>query len=238
MKILITNDDGVYSLGLKFLVEAAKKYGECFVIAPKYEQSAKSHSLNIKDELEFKQITDIIPGVKTYYLDSTPADCVRVAHSFFKNEFDLVLSGVNNGYNLGEDIIYSGTTAAATEAVLLGKKAIAFSTQHGDVGKIYPFLDEVLQHFIENNYLELWPLFNINIPLNYKKIEYTCQGFTHFPVIFSKEGDYVRSVGRPIICSDDIEYSDVDCVYNNNVSITPLMYDRTNIKILKKLIIK
>lgn len=236
MKILITNDDGYNAIGIKELVKVASKYGECVVVAPKYEQSGKSHSLNIRVDMEFKQVEDIIPGVKTFYLDSTPADCVRVASFVFKNEFDLVLSGVNNGYNLGEDIIYSGTMAAATEACLLGKKAIAFSTSHNDVDKIYPFLEKIMKYIFDNKLLDIWNLYNVNIPLNYRGVRYSAQGYTHYALDFHLEGDYIRSVGRPIICEDETEFSDVNNVYNNYVSIAPLTFIRTNKDILNKLV--
>lgn len=238
MNILITNDDGVNAIGLKALVKVASKYGKCVVVAPKFEQSAKSHSLILRKELEFKKINDILEGVDTYYLDSTPADCVRVAYSMFDINFDLVLSGVNNGYNLGEDILYSGTMAAATEAALLGMKAIAFSTQYQDVDKIDNYLNEVMKHIIENKYLDIWSLYNVNIPIDYIGVKHCVQGYTHFKIEYEKINDYVKSVGRPVICPDEIENSDVNAVYNRYVSISPLAYNRTNFDILKKISIK
>ena len=90
MKILVTNDDGYTKEGIKKLVKEAMKYGECIVVAPMKEQSGKSHSLCIREEMAFKQVEDIIPGVKTYYLDSTPADCVRVAHYYLKCKIDII----------------------------------------------------------------------------------------------------------------------------------------------------
>lgn len=236
MRILITNDDAYNAIGLKELVKVASNYGECVVIAPKFEQSGKSHSLNIRVDMEFKKVEDIIPGVDTFYLDSTPADCVRVASYIYKNNFDLVLSGVNNGFNLGEDIIYSGTMAAATEACLLGMKAIAFSTSRDDVDKISENLEKIMKYIFDNKLLDIWNLYNVNIPVNYIGIKYTGQGYTHYDLDFASNGDFIRSVGRPIICADNIEYSDVDAVYNNNVSISPITYIRTNKDVLKKLV--
>ena len=238
MNILITNDDGINAIGLKALVSVARKYGKCIVIAPKVEQSAKSHSLLLRKELEFKKIEDMFPGVETYYLDSTPADCVRVAYSMFDDDFDLILSGVNDGYNLGEDILYSGTMAAATEAALLGKKAIAFSTQYKDVDKIEKYLDEIMKYIFDNKYLDIWSLYNINIPIDYVGIKHCVQGYTHFKIEYEQNGEYVKSVGRPVICPDSIENSDVNAVYNKYVSISPLTFNRTNKEILNKLNIK
>ena len=238
MNILITNDDGVNAIGLKQLVKVASKYGKCIVVAPKVEQSAKSHSLNLRANLEFKKTNDIIPGVETYYLDSTPADCVRVAYACLNEKFDLVLSGVNDGYNLGEDIHYSGTMAAATEAAILGIKAIAFSTKFTMVDKIQEDLEKVMKYVIEKKLLDVWPLYNINIPYGYKEIKYGGQGHTHFEIVFEENNGYVKSVGRPEVCADTNEYSDVYLVYNNCVSIAPLRFNRTNKKIIDMLSIK
>ena len=127
MRILVTNDDGINSEGLKILVEFAKTLGKVVVVAPKFEQSAKSHALSIKGKIECLEV-DKGFNVPTYSVDSTPADCVRSAHYGLEEKFDYVFSGVNKGYNVGEDIMYSGTVAAATEAATLGKKSIAFST--------------------------------------------------------------------------------------------------------------
>ena len=129
MKILVTNDDGINSYGLKILVDVARQFGEVFCIAPMTEQSGKSHSIIIKDPIQILQEKDIVEGVRTYSVNGTPGDCVRIAYYYLKEEFDIVFSGVNNGYNLGEDILYSGTVGAASEGVLCGKKAIAFSTE-------------------------------------------------------------------------------------------------------------
>lgn len=238
MNILITNDDGINAIGLKQLVSVAIKYGKCTVVAPKVEQSAKSHSLNLRKNLEFKKVEEILPGVDTYYLDSTPADCVRVAYSCLNTKFDLVLSGVNDGYNLGEDIHYSGTMAAATEAAILGINALAFSSKYTMVDKIHEDLEKVMTYVMENKLLDIWPLYNINIPYKYKEIKYGGQGHTHFEIVFEKGDGYVKSVGRPEVCEDDNEYSDVYLVYNDYVSIAPLRFNRTNKQIIEKLSIK
>ena len=238
MKILVTNDDGIQAESLKTLVKKAMQFGEVICIAPIEEQSGKSQSLIIKEPFIFKQVEDIIEGVKTYVISSTPADCVRVAYSLLDKDYDLILSGVNDGYNLGEDIHYSGTMAAATEAAILGKKTIAFSTKFNDVDKIYNDLSKVMEYIMENKLLDVWPLYNVNIPLSYKGIKFAGQGHTHFEIIFDQNGDYVRSVGRPVIFGDDSEESDVQVVFENYVSIAPLRYNRTNKDIINKLVIK
>lgn len=233
MKILITNDDGIEAIGLKKLVTKAAKYGECVVIAPKKEQSGKSHSINIREELEFKQVEDIIPNVKTYYLYSTPADCVRVGHFYLHYDFDVVLSGVNDGYNLGEDIIYSGTCAAATEAAIIGKKGIALSCAYLALASIDQEIDEILEFVFKNKLLDKWNLYNINVPIGFKKIVYSAQGKTYYTSEYRKIESGVILEGKPKNTPDEVENSDVDYTHSSFATITPLLYNRTNQDILK-----
>ena len=129
MRILITNDDGLYAEGLKILVEKARKYGEIVVVAPKEEQSAKSHSINIKTGIECKKV-NLFEGIDSYQIDSSPADCVRYAYYGLKLDFDLVFSGINKGFNVGEDIMYSGTCAAIFETESTKRNGIAFSCEN------------------------------------------------------------------------------------------------------------
>ena len=106
MKVLVTNDDGYTAIGIKKLVEKIKgKYEEIVVIAPKTQKSATSHSIILKGGIEFKQVDDIVEGIKTYYCDGNPADCVSFARCVLKYPYDLVISGCNNGINLGRPSI-------------------------------------------------------------------------------------------------------------------------------------
>ena len=123
-RILISNDDGVHARGLAALVEAASSLGEVWVVAPEHEQSATSHSLSLHHPLRIRR-----DGERRFAVDGTPADCVYVAlnHVMKASKPDLVLSGINHGPNLADDVIYSGTVAAAMEGCILGVPAIAFS---------------------------------------------------------------------------------------------------------------
>jgi 5'-nucleotidase len=237
MRILITNDDGVRASGIKLLAQKAIKYGEIIVVAPELEQSAKSHSITIRSGLEFKQIEDLVEGVKTYAVDSTPADCVRFAKYYLKDEFDIVFSGINNGYNVGEDIIYSGTVGAASEGVFCGKKAIAFSCTYNDTSEIEKWFDRIMDFVLQNNLLDYASLYNINVPLNAKGIKVTHQGKTYFETQFELVEDLVWQKGRPNFNKDeDQENSDVTALHNNYISITPLTVDRTDKEAFKKII--
>ena len=127
MRILITNDDGIYAEGVLPLVQWAKTKGEVTVVAPKVEQSAKSHGIEIHKAFYAKQV-DLFEGVTAWEVDSTPADCVRLAVLGLHMEFDLVISGINRGLNIGRDTMYSGTVSAVFEAGNLGINARAVST--------------------------------------------------------------------------------------------------------------
>ena len=118
MRILITNDDGIEGEGLRHLVNWARRLGEVVVAAPKVEQSAKSHTIEIHKSFEAKKV-EYLPGVTAYAVDSSPADCVRLLVLGLEEHFDLVLSGINRGLNVGCDIIYSGTVGAIFEALFL-----------------------------------------------------------------------------------------------------------------------
>jgi len=127
MRILITNDDSISASQLIPLIRWCQKLGEVTTVVPKFEQSGKSHSIELHKAFEVK-LNHPEPGIDIYTVDSSPADCVRYAVLGMHKKFDLVISGINKGFNMGSDMLYSGTMAAATEAVLLGVKAIALST--------------------------------------------------------------------------------------------------------------
>ena len=127
MRILITNDDGLQASQLLPLIKWWQRHGEVTVFVPKVEQSGKSHSFQIKEPFEVKQV-ELAPDLTVWSVDSTPADCVRIAVLGMGMQFDLVVSGVNRGFNMGADVMYSGTVAAVCEAGLLGIPAIALST--------------------------------------------------------------------------------------------------------------
>lgn len=234
MIYLITNDDGINAAGLKILAKKAKKYGDVYCVAPLTEQSAKSHSLNIHGTYSVEEIKEIVPGVKTYVVDSTPADCVRIAYYYLNIKFDVVLSGVNNGYNLGEDILYSGTVGAAEEAVLLQKKGIAFSTKRNMFDHLDYALDDIFTYLNNNSLLSKCPLLNINIPVTYQNINITRQGKTNFVASYEEVNkNIVMPKGSPDLSRDfDGDDTDVICVHNKNISITPLLVDRTDYEYL------
>ncbi len=228
MRFLITNDDGVNSQGLKLLATKANKYGEVVVVAPFREQSAKSHAISIRKGLEFYELDDIALGVKTYAVNGTPADCVRVARYYLKDNYDIVLSGINNGYNLGEDILYSGTVGAATEGVQTNAKAIAFSSKYNTLEGAEEWFDKVFTMIFDNGLLDKVDLINVNFPENPRGIKIAKQGSTNFETHFPYENDLIWQKGKPNFDLDKDPNTDVFNINNSYITITPLLIDRTN----------
>lgn len=236
MKILITNDDGFDSLGIRLLAQWAQKLGEVTVIAPKTEQSGTSHGIDFIHPTEIKQV-DVIPGITVYSMASTPADCVRFGVFGLKEKYDLVLSGINRGVNVGEDIVYSGTVGAIFEAAKCGIPAIAFSTFPTTQEIAASYLDDIYDYFIENKLMEENNLYNVNIPDAVEGIRMTYQGSMYFSDSFVKqEGDIYIQVGGPVpdICPDDIN-RDTVAIHKNLITVTPLLFTRTNMEVYNKL---
>jgi 5'-nucleotidase len=131
MKILITNDDGIFAPGIRELAKWAMKLGDVTVVAPKHEQSAKSHGINIIGEFEVKPV-EFMPGVRAFSVDSTPADCIRYGIVGLGEQYDLVLSGINHGSNAAVNVMYSGTMGAAIEGSFYGVPSIGLSVDDHD----------------------------------------------------------------------------------------------------------
>ena len=236
MKILITNDDGIHAPGLAHLVNWAKQYGEVTVAAPTVEQSAKSHAIEIHKP--FRATQEELPGcVKAYSVGSTPADCVRFMALGLGERFDLVLSGINRGLNIGADIMYSGTVAAVFEAANLGMRAMAVSTAPKSFDTAVSNLDRVWNYIREHKLLELHPAYNINIPLEVRGLRITRQGGPYYSDRFLPREDHMYepdgdSVYRPS-SSDEL---DTDAVLTDRcISIMPLTVDRTDLQVFRQL---
>ena len=235
MRILITNDDGIGAPCLPHLAKWATRLGEVVVVAPKVEQSGKSHAIEIYKQIEVKQV-DLGASVRAYSMDSTPADCVRFAVLGLGEHFDLILSGINRGFNLGKDIVYSGTVGAIFEGARLGIPAIALSTDPKDFAHAVASLDEIYDFFVENELLSRASLYNVNIPLAHKSIRITRQGDIYFtdeflPIgndLYVQKGHAVEQIGEDLTL-------DTDAVRGSHLSITPLRYDRTDLSVFEQL---
>ena len=163
MRILVTNDDGYLATGIRVLADAARTLGTVHVVAPDREQSATSHSLTLHYPLRVRTVSEDVQVV-----DGTPTDCVMLAlGELLPERPDFVLSGINHGANLGDDVLYSGTVAAAMEATLLGIPAVALSYAGRDSDNIVQWTEVVarlLRQLLEREDFPPDTLLNVNLP--------------------------------------------------------------------------
>lgn len=228
MKILLTNDDGIDAEGLKYLVAWAKTKGEVSVFAPKVQQSGKSHSIEIHGAFEVKKV-DLFGGVEAYSVDSTPADCVRIATLGFKKKFDVVISGINKGYNLGGDIRYSGTVGACFEAAKAGIKAVAVSSCFTSFDNAVKNIDRVFDEIQKRRMLDYTEILNVNFPEKGDGILITRVGEAIYSDDFAfLEGDMVLPQLISLYKGTRNLEIDTDATMTGHITITPLRSDSTN----------
>lgn len=236
MRILITNDDGIGSSVLPTFIEWAKQYGDVTVVVPAEEQSGKSQAIDFRNHPIVKKI-DMVDGCDVYSMTSTPADCVRFAVLGLRKQYDVVFSGINKGYNLGDDISYSGTVGAICEASRLGMKGIAFSTDFTTFDYAVNEIDETYNFIITNNLLSHSDLLNVNFPTCQSKgISITLQGGMYYSdeFIHLGNGEYLQT-GEPVAYDGDDLTEDIHAIANGYISITPLTASKNNYPAYEKL---
>ena len=235
MNILITNDDGISSPILPHLVQFACRFGRVTVVAPKVEQSGKSQALEFRNAIEIKRV-ELIDGVETWAVDSTPADCVRFGVTGLKRSYDLVLSGINRGYNLGDDIVYSGTIGAIMEGARLGIPGLALSAEHTAFMGAVEHLESLADYFRTHKLFTYNSLYNVNIPPRVNGFSITRQGRTYFSDDFEYRGnDLYLQVGAPLVNPVTDTGIDIDAIHSNLISITPLTFSRTDLPAFERL---
>ena len=241
MRILVSNDDGVNAPGIRALANEMSTIAEIDVVAPDRNRSGASNSLTLTRPLRVRKLDN-----GHYSVEGTPTDCVHLALTgFLDSVVDLVVSGINDGANLGDDILYSGTVAAAMEGRHLGLPAIAFSMvgdniQHYDTGALIA-RQLVLQ--MRANMLPAQTILNVNIPDlpldNIKGIEVTRLGTRHGaePTIkeYDPRGRAIYWIGPPGMEADAGPGTDFHAISRGYVSITPLNLDMTHYKAFEKL---
>ena len=236
MLILCTNDDGYLAPGLGVLSTAARALGEVHVVAPDREQSATSHSLTMHLPLRAREVSEHV-----HYVTGTPTDCVMLAvEALLPRRPDFVLSGVNHGMNMGEDVLYSGTVSAAMEATVLGIPAVAFSyAGRGDSEHLEaygPLLARLLPQLVRPGEFPPETLLNVNLPPilpeEVKGVQVTRLGRRVFNDALTRGTD---PSGRPYfwIGGGTIDWhrhegTDFHAVNDGYVSVTPLHLDLTN----------
>ena len=240
MHIMVTNDDGINAPGILALAAALRELGEVTVVAPDRERSAAGHSLTLLSPL---RVFELREGF--FAIDGTPTDCVNMGiHSLLPFRPDLVVSGINHGSNLGDDITYSGTVAAAIEATLMGIPAIAVSLATFEYNGNFPAAAQVAvrvaRQVIENG-LPLDTFLNVNVPNcpveEMKAPLITRQGKRSFVgKIVDKTDPRGRKyywIGSGEADFNDYEGTDFHAINRNHVSITPLHLDLTNYESMK-----
>jgi 5'-nucleotidase len=233
MRILISNDDGYFAPGLACLAEHLSRIADIVVVAPERDRSGASNSLTLDRPLKLRKAANGF-----HYVNGTPTDCVHLAVTgMLEYQPDMVVSGVNAGANMGDDTIYSGTVAAATEGFLLGIPAIAVSL----VGKEYANFETaarvasgLVQRFAEQTHSHPW-LLNVNVPdVPYEELQgiaVTRLGKRHKaePVVKASNphGETVYWVGAAGKAQDAGEGTDFHALEQQRVSVTPLQIDLT-----------
>lgn len=229
MRILIANDDGIYSPGLAALAAEATRFGEVRIVAPDVEQSSASHSITHSRPLTARRTP--IGDFDAWRVNGTPADCVSLGVSQWE-KVDVVLSGINLGPNLGNAMWHSGTLAAAKQGALLGLRGIALSTPVvGDAysfDPIRPFIARALDLLLP---LQELKLVNVNFPARPRGLQWTRQSVRHYDGKVMKALDPMGRehswiVAVPIECTE--QGTDRWALEHGWVSVTPLRLDLTD----------
>ena len=241
MKILLSNDDGYYAVGIQELIKQLEKDHEIYVAAPSKNHSAGSSALTVRRDIKVNNVKK-----NHYVIDGTPADCVHIALTcLIKDTIDLVVSGINLGANLGDDVIYSGTVAAALEGRHLRMSPIAISLVSHDnitVTNAAILSSKIIYEIMHNSKISENTLLNVNIPDHDTKniaYEFTRLGTRGLPLPASetKAKDHYR-IGAAGPAVDSSEDTDFFSIKDNKISITPLTYDLTNKDLLNKIKLK
>lgn len=230
MRILVSNDDGIYSPGIAALARSAAKFGDVRVVAPDVEQSSAGHAITATRPMRYRP-TRIFEDIEAYRVNGTPADCVALGLNQWE-QVDVVLSGVNLGLNLGNSTWHSGTLAAAKQAVLLGTRGIALSApiddETSDFSVLGPWIDRALETLFANDEPRL---VNVNFPREPRGLRWTAQSVHQYNGKIVSDED---PMGRPVFWFTVVpleelkEGTDLWAVDQGYVSLTPLRLDLTD----------
>jgi 5'-nucleotidase len=236
MRILVANDDGIYSPGIAALARAAQRFGDVRVVAPDVEQSSAGHAITASRPLRYRP-TRIFEGIEAFRVNGTPADCVALG-SYLWGEVDVVLSGVNLGPNLGNATWHSGTLAAAKQAVLLGLRGIALSApitdETTDFSMLEPWIERALERLLQDDCPKL---VNVNFPREPQGMSWTSQAVDQYD---GKVVPGTDPMGRDLYWFTVVplerhrEGTDLWAVEQGLVSMTPLRLDLTDYRELER----
>ena len=246
MRILISNDDGIYSTGIRALAEGLVSDHEVYVVAPDRERSATGHALTLHRPLRVDAATHIDGVKEAYTTDGNPSDCVKFAIGVvLKEKPDLVISGINHGPNMGADVLYSGTVSAAMEGAIFNIPSIAISFcnhKPEDFSAAVHYIRLIINNINSIDFPDR-TLLNVNVPsiplADIIGLEVTELGVRPYNDHFEKRVDprgrtYYWLTGEPIE-EDELPGTDVYAIRNNQVSITPVTVHMTNGNMIPKL---
>lgn len=240
MLILVTNDDGVHSPGLRSLASAMQSLGQVVVVAPDRNRSAVGHALTLDHPLRVEQLETAL-----FAVDGTPTDCVNLGiHGLLRERPDLVVSGINRGSNLGDDITYSGTVSAALEASLMGFPALAISLDVDqfnatDLERAGSFARQLATRILEQG-VPQGTFLNVNVPSGPSRgVRITRQGRRRYSegVVQNRDprGRTYYWIGGGDVGFEDIPGSDCNALREGMISVTPLRFDLTHEPSCKRL---
>lgn len=230
MRILIANDDGIYSPGILALAEVAASFGDVRIVAPDMEQSSMGHAVTHSRPLSYRRT--IIAGFEAFRVNGTPADCVALGLSTWEGA-DIVLAGINLGTNLGNSMWHSGTLAAAKQAALLRKRGIAFSVpvdEHGEpnLERAKPFVARILEQLLPDRTLNL---INVNIPDEPRGVAWTRQSVRHYAgrIVPGQDPMGRQHYWFTVVPVEEAEEGTDRWAFKHDlVSVTPLRLDLTD----------
>lgn len=245
MNILITNDDGIYAQGIYKLACALNKIANIYIVAPDRQRSATGHAITMNEPLRAEKVKFFDTDFDAWAISGTPTDCVKLGiEALITEKIDIIFSGINNGPNLGTDVLYSGTVSAAIEGAILGYPAVAVSlADFKDID--YDYASEFCNLLAEkslNNPLPPDTLLNVNIP-NCKKeelngVNITTLGVRKYKNSFIERidprGQSYYWLGGEIIDEKNHEGTDIHSIKNNYISITPIHFDLTKFDLIEQ----
>ena len=240
--ILVCNDDGIFSPGIKALAEVASEFGEVVVVAPDRQQSAVGHAITMSVPLRANEMT-VAKKYKGFAVNGTPADCVKLAHgNLLDRKPDLGLSGINHGSNAGINILYSGTVSAATEGTILGYPSIAVSCtaypEQADLKGAQEAARRVVK-FVLDKGLPKGVTLNVNAPEGeFKGIQWSRMADSRYVEEYEDRVDpfnraYYWLTGQFELL-DEGNDSDIHILNEGNATVTPIQYDLTDYNLLKE----
>jgi 5'-nucleotidase len=245
MKILLTNDDGIYAPGLAAMECALKRLGDVHVVAPAVEQSGVGHSITFLSPLMAKEVFDG-DRRRGWAVEGSPADCVKLAMSEFCREPDLVVSGINGGLNVGINVLYSGTVAGATEGAVFGIPSVAVSLEydeHAQFDQAAEMATRLIEQILAIRDSGAHRLYNINIPTvaleRPTEVRVVPMATVGWPAEFDRREDpkgrrYYWAMGTPAVPVAG-EMTDLEAWEKGFVTVTPLRIDRTEREVLRQM---